>query len=82
MLLNLVGSSNADNKEILWKFINKFHKEIKPSEYPILDGLTEASDEDWIIISDLDEIPNPSILENIKTNHILADDATFKLLSQ
>ena len=41
MLLNLVGSSNADNKEILWKFINKFHKEIKPSEYPILDGLTE-----------------------------------------
>jgi lysyl-tRNA synthetase class 1 len=41
MLLNLVGSSNADNKEILWKFINKFHKEIKPSDYPILDGLTE-----------------------------------------
>ena len=23
------------------KFINKFYKEIKPSEYPILDGLTE-----------------------------------------
>ena len=41
MLLNLVGSSNADNKEILWKFINKFHKEIKPKDYPILDGLTE-----------------------------------------
>ena len=41
MLLNLVGSSNADNKEILWKFINKFYKEIKPQDYPILDGLTE-----------------------------------------
>ena len=41
MLLNLVGSSNADNKEILWKFINKFHKEIKPQDYPILDSLTE-----------------------------------------
>ena len=41
MLLNLVGSSNADNKEILWKFINKFHQEINPKEYPILDGLTE-----------------------------------------
>ena len=41
MLLNLVGSSNADNKKILWKFINRFHKEIKPKEYPILDGLTE-----------------------------------------
>jgi len=39
--LNLVGSSNADNKEILWKFINKFHKDIKPDNYPILDNLTE-----------------------------------------
>ena len=41
VLLNLVGSSNADSKEILWKFINKFHKEIKPQDHPILDGLTE-----------------------------------------
>ena len=36
MLLNLVGSSNADKKEILWKFINRFHKEIKPKDYKIL----------------------------------------------
>ena len=41
MLLNLVGSSNADNKEIIWKFINRFHKEINPKENQILDGLTE-----------------------------------------
>ncbi len=41
MLLNLVGSSNAENKKILWKFINRFHKEIKPSDHPILDSLTE-----------------------------------------
>jgi len=41
MLLNLVGSCNADSKQILWKFINKFHKEIKSKDYPILDGLTE-----------------------------------------
>jgi lysyl-tRNA synthetase class 1 len=41
MLLNLVGSSNANNKEILWKFINRFHKEIKPKDHQILDGLTE-----------------------------------------
>ena len=41
MLLNLVGSSNANNKEILWKFINKFHQEINPKDYPILDKLTE-----------------------------------------
>ena len=41
MLLNLTGSSNADNKEILWKFIKRFHKGINPNEYPILDGLTK-----------------------------------------
>ena len=41
MLLNLVGSSNASKKEIVWKFINRFHKEIKPKDYPILDNLTE-----------------------------------------
>ena len=41
MLLNLAGSSNANNKEILWKFINRFHKDIKPEKHPILDNLTE-----------------------------------------
>ena len=41
MLLNLVGSSNADNKKILWKFINRFHNEIKAKDHPILDNLTE-----------------------------------------
>ena len=40
MLLNLVGSSNADNKEVLWKFINKFHSKITPNDHPILDSLT------------------------------------------
>jgi len=41
MLLNLVGSSNAENKEILWKFIQRFHQDITPENYPILDRLTE-----------------------------------------
>ena len=41
MLLNLVGSSNADNKKILWKFINRFHKDMSPENNPILDKLTE-----------------------------------------
>ena len=41
MLLNLVGSSNAKNKEVLWKFIKRFHKDIDSKDYPILDGLTE-----------------------------------------
>ena len=41
MLLNLAGSSNADNREILWKFINRFHKNVKPNNSPILNNLTE-----------------------------------------
>jgi len=41
MLLNLVGSSNAENKEILWKFIQRFHQDIKPENYKILDQLTK-----------------------------------------
>lgn len=41
MLLNLVGSSNAESKEILWKFIQRFHPNIKPENYAILDQLTE-----------------------------------------
>ncbi len=41
MLLNLVGSSNADDKKILWKFINRFHKNVNPQSNPILDNLTK-----------------------------------------
>jgi lysyl-tRNA synthetase class 1 len=41
MLLNLVGSSNAESKEILWKFIQRFHKDIKPENYPVFDQLTK-----------------------------------------
>ena len=41
MLLNLVGSSNADDKKILWKFINRFHKNVNPKTNPILDTLTK-----------------------------------------
>ena len=41
MLLNLIGSSNAENKEILWKFIKRFHKNITPENSKILDSLTE-----------------------------------------
>ena len=29
--------------------------------------LSEASENDWIIISDLDEIPNPEVINNFKT---------------
>ena len=40
MLLNLVGSSNAETKEILWKFIKRFHPNIELKNHPILDKLT------------------------------------------
>ncbi len=41
VLLNLVGTSNASNKEVIWKFIKKYKKDIKVSDYPILDSLVE-----------------------------------------
>jgi len=41
VLLNLVGTSNATDKEVLWKFIKKNKKDIKVLDHPILDGLVE-----------------------------------------
>ena len=39
VLLNLVGASNATDKDVLWKFIKRNKKDIKVSDYPILDSL-------------------------------------------
>ena len=39
MLLNLVETSNADNKELLWKFIRKYKKDISEKNHPIFDNL-------------------------------------------
>ena len=39
VLLNLVGTSNATHKDVLWKFIKRYKKDIKVSDYPILDSL-------------------------------------------
>ncbi len=41
VLLNLVGTSNATDKDVLWKFIKKNKKNIKVSDHPILDSLVE-----------------------------------------
>jgi len=41
IILNLVGTSNATDKDVLWKFIKKYKKDIKVSDHPILDGLVE-----------------------------------------
>ena len=39
MLLNLVETSNANTKELLWKFVKKYKKDILEKEHPIFDNL-------------------------------------------
>ncbi len=39
MLLNLVETSNADNKDLLWKFVKKYKKNISVKDFPIFDKL-------------------------------------------
>jgi lysyl-tRNA synthetase class 1 len=39
MLLNLVETSNAETRELLWKFVKKYKKNIIENEYPIFDNL-------------------------------------------
>jgi len=39
MLLNLVETSNAETKELLWKFVKKYKKNIEEKNYPIFNAL-------------------------------------------
>ncbi|MDC1128897.1 lysine--tRNA ligase [Candidatus Pelagibacter sp.] len=39
MLLNLVETSNADSKDLLWKFVKKYKPDILEANFPIFDGL-------------------------------------------
>ncbi len=39
MLLNLVETSNADSKDLLWKFVKKYKSNIQETNFPIFDGL-------------------------------------------
>ena len=39
MLLNLVETSNADNKDLLWKFVKRYKKDISEKNHPIFDNL-------------------------------------------
>ena len=39
MLLNLVETSNAGTKDLLWKFVKKYKKDISEIEHPIFDNL-------------------------------------------
>jgi lysyl-tRNA synthetase class 1 len=39
MLLNLVETSNADSKDLLWKFVKKYKSNILEKNYPVFDSL-------------------------------------------
>ena len=39
MLLNLVETSNAENKKLLWKFVKRYKEDISEKEQPIFDDL-------------------------------------------
>jgi lysyl-tRNA synthetase class 1 len=41
VLLNLVSASNAENEEVLWKFINNYSSNIVKEDHPILQKLTK-----------------------------------------
>ena len=41
MLLNLVEASNANSKELLWKFVKKYKPNIIEKDHPIFDKLIE-----------------------------------------
>ena len=41
MLLNLVEASNADSKQLLWKFVKKYKKNITEDKFPIFDNLID-----------------------------------------
>tara|TARA_B100000470_G_scaffold183514_1_gene148446 strand:- start:154 stop:1716 length:1563 start_codon:yes stop_codon:yes gene_type:complete len=41
MLLNLVETSNAGTKDLLWKFVKKYKPEINENNYPIFDSLVD-----------------------------------------
>ncbi len=41
MLLNLVEASNADSKELLWKFVKKNKKNIIENKFPVFDNLID-----------------------------------------
>ena len=43
MLLNLVETSNANTKDLLWKFVKKYKPNIKEENFPIFDKLIEYS---------------------------------------
>jgi lysyl-tRNA synthetase class 1 len=62
MLLNLVETSNADSKELLWKFVKKYKKDISEKDHPIFDNLVG-----YALIKTLDQCNDEMKPEDIQT---------------
>ena len=78
---------SAYKDKIIYLKLNTNTKETHPYDWSIenlqrntiLNGLNNCQDNDLIIISDLDEIPNPKILQQIKENTLFTKSNILKL---
>ena len=77
MLLNLVETSNADNKDLLWKFVKKYKSNIHEKNFPIFDGLVG-----YAIKYFNDVIKAQKKYKNPSENEKLALQALVKTLEQ
>ena len=75
MLLNLVEASNAETKELLWKFVKKYKKDINEKEQPIFDDLIG-----YAIKYFNDAIKSKKIYKKPNENEKIALDALVKSL--
>ena len=76
MLLNLVETSNADSKDLLWKFVKKYKPDISEKNFPIFDGLV-----DYAIKYFNDVIKLKKKYKKPDTNEKLALEALVKTLN-
>lgn len=67
-ILNWYNSNNSD-----WKSYSHWCLEVLHREYVKL-AMDSCEDDDIIIFSDLDEIPNPQIIQKLKTNFDLEEN--------
>ncbi len=73
MLLNLVETSNASNKELLWKFVKKYKKDISEKNYPIFDNLVGYAIKYFNeIIKEQKNYKTPNIEEKIALKALVA----------
>jgi len=76
MLLNLVETSNADTKELLWKFVKKYKPNILEKNYPIFDALIGyaikyfndviKSKKNYKIPNDLEKLALEALIETLE----------------